>query len=40
LQKQGFPISLATRRKVEPLTEELKAKLDALITSASPYQSP
>jgi len=40
LQKQGFPISLATRRKVDPLTEELKTKLDALITSASPYQSP
>jgi len=40
LQKQGFPISLATRRKVEPLTEEIKAKLDTLITSASRYRSP
>jgi len=40
LQKQGLPISLATRRKVDPLTEELKAKLDALITSASRYRSP
>jgi 4-hydroxy-tetrahydrodipicolinate synthase len=40
LQKQGFPISIATRRKVEPLTEELKVKLDALITSASRYRSP
>ena len=40
LQKQGFPISLATRRKVDPLTESLKAKLDELLTSASLYQSP
>jgi 4-hydroxy-tetrahydrodipicolinate synthase len=40
LQKQGFPISLATRRHVEPLTEELKVKLEALITSASRYRSP
>jgi 4-hydroxy-tetrahydrodipicolinate synthase len=40
LQKQGFPISLATRRKVDTLTEELKVKLDQLITSASPYRSP
>lgn len=40
LQKQGFPISLATRRDIDPLTEELKAKLDQLITSASRYQSP
>jgi 4-hydroxy-tetrahydrodipicolinate synthase len=40
LQKQGFPISQATRRKVEPLTEELKAKLDQLLTSVSQYQSP
>jgi 4-hydroxy-tetrahydrodipicolinate synthase len=40
LQKQGFPISLATRRKVDPLTESLKAKLDELLTSASRYQSP
>lgn len=37
LQKQGFPISLSTRRKVDPLTEELQAKLDQLLTSASPY---
>jgi 4-hydroxy-tetrahydrodipicolinate synthase len=40
LQKQGFPISLATRRKVDPLTESLKAKLDELVTSASRYRSP
>jgi 4-hydroxy-tetrahydrodipicolinate synthase len=40
LQKQGFPISLFTRRKVDTLTEELKVKLDQLITSASPYRSP
>jgi 4-hydroxy-tetrahydrodipicolinate synthase len=40
LQKQGFPISLTTRRKVDPLTEELQAKLDQLLTSASRYQSP
>jgi 4-hydroxy-tetrahydrodipicolinate synthase len=40
LQKQGFPISLTTRRKVEPLTEGLKAKLDTLITLASRYRSP
>jgi len=40
LQKQGFPISLATRRKVDPLTKSLKAKLDALITLASRYRSP
>ena len=40
LQKQGFPISLATRRKVDPLTEELQAKLDHLLTSASRYRSP
>ncbi len=40
LQKQGFPISLTTRRHVEPLTEELKVKLEALITSASRYRSP
>jgi 4-hydroxy-tetrahydrodipicolinate synthase len=40
LNKQGFPISLATRRKVDTLTEELKVKLDQLITSASPYRSP
>jgi 4-hydroxy-tetrahydrodipicolinate synthase len=40
LNKQGFPISLATRRKVDPITDELKANLDALITSASPYRSP
>lgn len=40
LQKRGFPISLATRRKVDTLTEELKVKLDQLITSASRYQSP
>jgi 4-hydroxy-tetrahydrodipicolinate synthase len=37
LQKQGFPISLATRRKVETLTEELKEKLDQLLASASEY---
>jgi 4-hydroxy-tetrahydrodipicolinate synthase len=37
LQKQGFPISLATRRKVETLTEELKVKLDQLLASASEY---
>jgi 4-hydroxy-tetrahydrodipicolinate synthase len=37
LQKQGFPISLSTRRKVGPLTEELQAKLDQLLSSASPY---
>jgi 4-hydroxy-tetrahydrodipicolinate synthase len=40
LQKQGFPISLATRRKVDPLTQELMSKFDALITSASLYRSP
>lgn len=40
LQKQGFPIGLATRRKVEPLTEFLKAALDELLTSASRYQFP
>ena len=40
LQKRGFPISLATRRKVDTLTEELKVKLDQLITSTSRYQSP
>lgn len=40
LQKQGFPISLSTRRIVDPLTEELKEKLDQMITSASRYQSP
>jgi 4-hydroxy-tetrahydrodipicolinate synthase len=40
LQKQGFPISLATRRKVDPLTNELKAKFNALITSTSRYRSP
>lgn len=40
LQKQGFPISLATRRKVDTLTESLKAKLDELLTSASQYRSP
>ena len=40
LQKQGLPISLTTRRKVDPLTEELQAKLDQLLTSASRYQSP
>ena len=40
LQKQGFPISLSTRRKVDPLTEELQVKLDQLITSASRYRSP
>ncbi len=40
LQKQGFPISLTTRRKVDPLTKELQAKLDQLLTSASRYQSP
>jgi 4-hydroxy-tetrahydrodipicolinate synthase len=37
LQKQGFPISLATKRKVETLTEELKEKLDQLLASASEY---
>jgi 4-hydroxy-tetrahydrodipicolinate synthase len=37
LQKQGFPISLATKRKVETLTEELKEKLDQLLASASSY---
>lgn len=40
MQKQGFPISLATRRKVEPLTNDLKAKLDQLLTSTSRYRSP
>jgi 4-hydroxy-tetrahydrodipicolinate synthase len=40
LQKQGFPISLTTRRNIDPLTEELRVKLDQLITSASRYQSP
>jgi 4-hydroxy-tetrahydrodipicolinate synthase len=40
LQKQGFPISLATRRKVDPLTNNLKEKLDALITIASRYRFP
>lgn len=40
LQQQGFPIGLATRRKVDPLTESLKAKLDELLTSASRYRSP
>jgi 4-hydroxy-tetrahydrodipicolinate synthase len=40
LQKQRFPISLATRRKVDPLTIDLKEKLDALITLASRYRSP
>jgi 4-hydroxy-tetrahydrodipicolinate synthase len=40
LQKQGFLISLTTRRKVDPLTEELQVKLDQLLTSASPYRSP
>ena len=40
LQKRGFPISLATRRKVDPLTDSLKAKLDVLLTSASRYRSP
>ena len=40
LQKQGFPISLATRRKVDPLTDDLKARLDQLLTSASRYRSP
>lgn len=40
LQKQGFPIGLATRRKVDPLTAPLKAKLDELLTSASRYRSP
>jgi len=40
LQKQGFPISLATRRNVDPLTESVKAKLDELLTSASRYRSP
>lgn len=40
LQQQGFPIRLATRRKVDPLTESLKAKLDELLTSASQYQFP
>jgi 4-hydroxy-tetrahydrodipicolinate synthase len=40
LQQQGFPIRLATRRKVDPLTESLKAKLDELLTSASRYRSP
>jgi 4-hydroxy-tetrahydrodipicolinate synthase len=37
LQKQGFPISLATRRKVNPLTTDLKEKLDQLLTSSSRY---
>jgi 4-hydroxy-tetrahydrodipicolinate synthase len=40
LQKQGFPISLTTRRKVDPLTDDLKARLDQLLTSTSRYQSP
>jgi 4-hydroxy-tetrahydrodipicolinate synthase len=40
MQQQGFPIRLATRRKVDPLTESLKAKLDELLTSASRYRSP
>jgi 4-hydroxy-tetrahydrodipicolinate synthase len=40
LHKQGFPISLATRRKVDPLTGDLKEKLDVLITLASWYRSP
>ena len=40
LQKQGFPISLATRRKVDPLTDDLKARLDQLLTSTSRYRSP
>lgn len=40
LQKRGFPISLTTRRNIDPLTEELRVKLDQLITSASRYQSP
>jgi 4-hydroxy-tetrahydrodipicolinate synthase len=37
LHKQGFPISLATRRKVDPLTGDLKEKLDQLLASASSY---
>jgi 4-hydroxy-tetrahydrodipicolinate synthase len=40
LQRQGFPIRLATRRKVGPLTKSLKATLDELLTSASQYRSP
>jgi 4-hydroxy-tetrahydrodipicolinate synthase len=40
LQKQGFSISLATRRNIDKLKDEIKAKLDQLLTSASPYQSP
>lgn len=40
LQKQGFPISLTTRRKVDPLTDDLKARLDQLLTSTSRYRSP
>lgn len=40
MQKQGFPISLATRRKVDPLTDYLKARLDQLLTSTSRYRSP
>lgn len=39
LQKQGFPINLATRRKVDPLTEELKGKLDQLLASSSQFRT-
>ncbi len=31
LQKMGFPIDLATRRKVGELSSEMMKKLDALI---------
>jgi 4-hydroxy-tetrahydrodipicolinate synthase len=39
LQKQGFPINLATRRKVETLTEELKGKLDQLLASSCQFRT-
>jgi 4-hydroxy-tetrahydrodipicolinate synthase len=31
LMKRGFPVSTYTRRKVEPLTNDLKAKMDELL---------
>ncbi|WP_025762636.1 dihydrodipicolinate synthase family protein [Dyadobacter tibetensis] len=34
LQKKGLPISLFTRREVEPLTDDLKQAIDTLLTEA------
>ncbi|QRR02659.1 dihydrodipicolinate synthase family protein [Dyadobacter sandarakinus] len=39
LQKRGFPISTYTRREVEPLTPELKGKMDVLLEEVDQLQA-